>query len=196
MPRALILYTDGRQEVKVLNGYEAYQKVVCGNIESLPIARGYVNPEKKNAAGKRSKLVCYVNDEGMIKSLALNPYAGILSILGVQLSLGLYIFGNVIVFADSDDGDDKPVDPYIVKLFADAKGRDDEEDNDEFYLALKKLNDPIKKKAVSFKSDTKRKNSDAVDDVSISTKQPKLSIDPEMKNRLASLLKESTIVDK
>lgn len=144
MTKALILYTNGKYEEKSLKDYKEYQKIVGGNIEMLPVMRGYVNPSQHYPGAERPRLLCYVNDEGMIKQLPSNPWCGLLSVLGVSVYSGMPIFGNVIVFSEGEDGDEGVVDPYIVSL---VKKYKECEDDDAFFVALEKLNTPdIKRK--------------------------------------------------
>lgn len=114
MTRALILYSDGRQlEVKNLGDFHDYKAVVGGYVEILPTNEdGYFSPEKK----QRRRLACYVNDSGLlIDGMRPNPYACVLALLGVVYSK--LILGNIIVVNEGEDGDDYPVDPYIINLF-------------------------------------------------------------------------------
>ena len=136
MVKALILYTDGKREVKDIEGLDAYKEVVGGYIESLPITRGYVNPAKE----ARQSLLCYANEEGMLEQLPLNPYAAVLSLLGVYIHEGVSVYGNLILFSQSVKGGKKmAVDPYVVKLFDDFEACEDE---DKFYMKLEALNKP------------------------------------------------------
>ena len=135
MVKALILYADGRREVKDVKGVDEFCKIVGGSLESLPVLRDYVKPNKKTG-----RLMGFVNDSGMIEQLPSNPYAGILSILGVSIHLGIYVYGNVILFSENEDGDRRPIDPYIIQLFEDY---DDCGDEDAFYCALEELNETV-----------------------------------------------------
>lgn len=140
MPNALILYTNGKHEVKHLNDIYEYQTIVDGYFTMLPVSRGYVNPEDTETKGvlSRPRLVCYANEEGRTRKMNINPHGGVLSLLGVFLEeMGATAFGNVIVFSDSDDGEDKDIDPYIVSLFDQYEACEDE---NKFYASLLAIN--------------------------------------------------------
>lgn len=144
MVKALILYSDGRREVKDVKGLKMYQTIVEGNIEALAMISGYVNPEKISNKYKRSELFGYVNEEGMIRELPANPYASILSILGMQLAFPSCLYGNIILFSyNSQTGKKSAIDSYIIKLFDDFEVCEDE---NEFLAALTHLNNPRSKK--------------------------------------------------
>ena len=142
MVNALVLYTDGKREVKDVkdvNDLEEYQKIVGGSIERLCIPGSYYNPQKKS----HSLVTGFVNDEGMVKDLPTNPYAGILSLLGVELCCGLFIYGNVILFSATANGGKRAIDPYVVKLFDDYEAC---EDDDDFFCEMEALNKTPKEK--------------------------------------------------
>lgn len=180
MVNVLILYTDGKREVKNVKKLSDYQEAVNGHIELMPVVRGYVNPDKKTVQ-PRPKVACYANEEGMMLGLPSNPYAGVLSLIGVRISFNIFVYGNVVLFSGFDaHGNEKAVDPYLVKLFDDYEACEDE---DEFYVALEELNKPVKKTTslpvvqepvliVENKS-TKRKKEDNSD---ISTKKAKQQV--------------------
>lgn len=128
MVKALILYTDGKYKVKDLKDVEEYGEIVGGSIERLLTIRDYVHPQKKSA-----RLTGFVNESGMIDQLPLNPFAGILALLGVDTYVGLFLYGNVILFSDNT----KAIDPYIISLFDEYETCDDVE---AFYCALEELN--------------------------------------------------------
>lgn len=157
MVKVLILRRNGKREVKHIKGYEEYQEAVGGNFELMPTLRGYVNPSQKDASPRR-RLTCYANEEGMIRQLPSNPYAGVLSALGVGISFNMYVFGDVLVFNGFDNnGNEKSVDPYLIKLFEKYEACEDE---DTFYCALEELNTRKKKKPVILEEkekETKRK---------------------------------------
>lgn len=146
MVKALVLRTNGTCEEMDLKGYEAYQKVVGGNFEMVPITKGYVDPNQKTTTTKKKRLTCYANEEGLMLQLPTNPWGGFLQVLGAYISHGFLIVGDVIVMGTNKDGDDGNVDPYIVSL---AKEFIECEDEDEFYVNLETLNTPIKKKKKS-----------------------------------------------
>ena len=129
MPKALILYADGRREVKDLSKTKDYQREVGGYIELLPNNKdGYVNPLLEN---RREFLSCYVNEEGRLAGLSANPYTSVLSLLGVECGL---VLGNIIVMKEGDKND-KSVEQYIVDLF---KKYDKYDDEDQFYQMVMK----------------------------------------------------------
>jgi hypothetical protein len=148
MVKALVLYTNGEYAEVNLKGFEDYQKYVEGNIESLPIDRGYVNPNKTTT---KQRLSCYANEEGMIRQLPSNPWAGFLSVLGVKLFSNIFIFGNVLVLSAND----RSIDPYIVNL---AKEFTDCEDEDDFYVSLEKINEKKSSKTSNEKTDVSDKS--------------------------------------
>jgi hypothetical protein len=151
MVKALILYTNGKykevelKDIDSEDGLDDYQKYVEGSIQSLPITRDYINP--LNITTKKQRLSCYVNEEGMLKDLPSNQWAGFLGILGVRLNFGGIIYGNVIVLSNND----KNIDPYIVNL---AKQFKECEDEDDFYVSLQKIN--TKKSQSNKKSDSEK----------------------------------------
>lgn len=165
MVKALILYTNGKYEEKALKDLEAYQEVVKGSIEMLPVKRGYVNP----SVTTKRKLLCYVNEEGMIAQLPSNPWGGLLQVLGVAMHPAFPIFGNVIVFSESKDGDEGPVDSYVVSL---AKEYKDCEDEDAFFVALEKLNE---RKAVV--NNKKKRNEEPAKEEKESKKKAKSTVE-------------------
>jgi hypothetical protein len=143
MPTALLLKTNGEYEKVSPKTVEEYQKYIGGYVERLPINRGYVNPNKKSEG--RFNLVCYADEEGLFKDMPINPYAGLLSVLGVTLAMGIYIYGPVLVFSEDtkNDGEEANIDPYIVELIEQYNAV--EEDEDAFFVALEELNEPPKK---------------------------------------------------
>lgn len=148
MVNALILNTNGTYEVKRITSLEDYQSAVAGNIEILPFSRNYINPNDKKKKQKQEKkqrqLLCYVNGDGMNLGLTPNPYAGVLSILGASLHMGIFLYGNVIIMSEVD-GVEKDIDPYIVSVMQDYKQCEDE---DTFYIELERLVRPPRIKAI------------------------------------------------
>lgn len=139
MPKALVLLTNGKYKEVSLKGYKDYQKEVDGNIELMPVSKGYVNPDKPSTQKtKRSVLTCYANEVGMMNAdMPINPWGAFLSALGITGFQECLIWGNVIVMGINKFGDDGDVDPYIVKL---AEEYSECEDEDEFIVKLEKLN--------------------------------------------------------
>ena len=147
MPKAVLLKIDGTYEKVEPKTLEEYQKYVGGYVELLQIRRGYVNPHKKEEG--RFNLVCYVNEDGLAKQMGTNPWAGLLSVLGVTLWAGLYIHGPILVFSEdkSHEEEESDIDPYILELVEQHIAVEDE---DAFFVALEELNEPPPK-------ETKRK---------------------------------------
>lgn len=130
MVKALILYPanikekkESRYEVINLKKIEEYQNYVGGDIESLPIKGGY-----KNEKNVQKKLICYVNEEGLLKDLPNNPWAMILDYLGVTIPWNMGgLYGNIIVFTENKEGDDGNIDPYVISLVEKFKECEDED---------------------------------------------------------------------
>lgn len=145
MVKALILKTTGKTEVVTLSDLEDYQKYVGGEVRLMTINRGYVDPKQPNLK-IRKRLRCYVNGQGITQQLPSNPFAGLLSLLGVGLQFGMFIFGDVIVLSkNTDHGDDKSIDPYVIDL-VDRYIKCVDEEEEKFYIELEELNKPIKAK--------------------------------------------------
>jgi hypothetical protein len=111
--KGLILDIKGEYKELTLvkkNDYKSIQDVVSGNFQVLP-AMEYYSPLTKS---KRT-LVCYVNEEGMVRNLDSNPWATLLSLFGVQLSCGMFIYGNVFVLSEDSHGKEANVDPYLIQ---------------------------------------------------------------------------------
>lgn len=90
----------------MLNGLEDYQRLVDGNIELLPTTRD-------------AKVTCYVNEDGMLQELPINPWAPFLKTQGAYVRTGTPIFGNVVVLGEeTEDGEDTSIDSSIVKKAA------------------------------------------------------------------------------
>ena len=103
MPRALVLLTNGNYKVVVLRDVEDYQKTVGGYVQLLPT--------------KDNNISCYVNEEGTLKMMSINPWSRFLIQIGVRMPNGASVVGNVVVLGGvNDDGDDTAVPDSIVKL--------------------------------------------------------------------------------
>ena len=146
--RAIVLYTDGKYEEVKVKDTEDYQKYVNGSIQLLPFKRGYINPniEIKKKDPQRFNLSCYVNEEGMIRDLAVNPWTGFLISLGAIATFDLFIYGNALLLSENkQNGNDTHIDQYIVDL---VKEYYEVEDDEDFFLKLEELNNPSIKKKV------------------------------------------------
>ncbi len=124
---ALILNTDGTIEEVFLKTLQDYQRRVGGCVELLPVVRKYISSDRTKKAAH-----CYVNEEGLCDNLPLNPFAALLSLLGMYVNWGVGgIYGNVIILSEEDDGDDGNVDPFLVTV---AKRYKDCEDLEDFIM--------------------------------------------------------------
>lgn len=172
MVRALIVRTNGTLEVKDIKAScKVYAEEIsrnitqaskkCTYVECLPSMKGYRNPGDKK--GKRRYLSCYVHEEGMIRELPLNCYAGLFAALNQILVFNMFVYGDVVVVGRRLSSDhDTDVDQYVVDLFEryrkgsvsdDSDDSDDKEekketgekeekeefDEDAFFVALEKL---------------------------------------------------------
>lgn len=92
--KAILLYADGKtSDINVTGGYKQLQQCVGGLIDA-------VTNHDEGISG-------YVNDEGLLIGLPLNPIASIL--------FGRYLVGDVVVCgAVDDDGNDTDV-PEIAE---------------------------------------------------------------------------------
>lgn len=106
MPRALILFMNGEFRFDILNELKEYQTIVGGNIESLYSSDG-------------TDTVCYVNEEGRLKNLAINPWHVFLKKINISNFMpNNPIVGNVILFGPTnDEGEDTDVEKRVVNVF-------------------------------------------------------------------------------
>jgi hypothetical protein len=142
MVKALILKTDGTYVEQDLAGYKDIQKAVDGGFEMLPRRRIH---RLEDGSPSKNRLVCYVNDEGLMKHMKSNGWGMVLDPLGFFINWefgGLY--GNAVLVCEGKGGNDKDVDPYAKSLIAAFAACEDE---DEFLTKLAKEQSPPKKKA-------------------------------------------------
>jgi hypothetical protein len=134
MTQGLVLYTTGKFEVKKFSSGKKFLKelndCVGGRIEMLPVLRNYYNTEKKE---KSERLLGYINEEGMFKNLPINPFSGLVQLLGAYSGSLPWYFGNIVLFLDGEK--EKSISSYIISVVSLSKECEDE---DEFYCALEK----------------------------------------------------------
>jgi hypothetical protein len=136
MVKALVLYTDGRRQEEELSGLQDFQDRVGGDVESLASRTGrpYVD-----AQGGEHRLICYVNEEGMMRQLDPNPFAAVLALLGLQLSLNLFVYDNAVLMCeDPGTGDEADIAPEVVRLFTEVEALGPDDDEDEFFTLVER----------------------------------------------------------
>ncbi len=133
MVNALVLYTTGLyEEVKVeSDDIERLQEYVNGGVGMIPTAL-FTNHE----TNETSKLLCFANEEGPLKNLPINPWAGFLSSFGVSLTFNLFLHGNIVLFAEDGNGEEVSIKPFFIEL---VKEYNECEDRDLFFAKLDEL---------------------------------------------------------
>ena len=106
MVKGLVLYVDGTSKVIDLKDVFEYQKVVGGLVELMPTRYSYITD------GKKSNIVCYVNEEGYLEGLPENKKWEPAS---RKLGFGK-IMGNAILFTEGKGGDEADIDEYIIEF--------------------------------------------------------------------------------
>jgi len=104
MPRALVLLTNGNYKVVVLRDVGDYQQTVGGFVQLLPT--------------RDNRISCYVNEEGALKMMPINPWSPFLIQIGVRMLKEASIVGNIIVLGgvNDDDYDDTDVPDDTVEF--------------------------------------------------------------------------------
>ena len=130
MVAVVVLKTDGTWEKKDLEE-EVFGKEVGGYLESVPVRYGYTPDGGKT----RRDLLCYANEEGLLKQLPHNPWSALLYALGVDFNLLMGLCGNLLLLSE----DEKSVDPYICEVVEQYKKADDDGTSDDFFVELAEL---------------------------------------------------------
>ena len=96
----LVIHTDGRRELKPIEGLKSLQDAVGGHIEGVRL---------------KDEAFMYVNEEGKMRDLPFNDLA---TQLWVE-SYGRtdYIVGDVAIVGDDGSGDESDVPEWVVKRF-------------------------------------------------------------------------------
>jgi hypothetical protein len=137
--RCMVLRTNGDAEEMWLAALEDFQGQVDGNVEMLMRKKPHFYlPDTFEKSGA---LDAYVNEEGMMRRLASNPWAAFLSVLGFRFGGFPLVFGNVVLFGGFDEsGSEQSLDERVVALIREAKRLDDacadDDALDKFYCAL------------------------------------------------------------
>lgn len=102
MPRALILLTNGKYKIEILDEIDDYQRAIDGPIEMLQT--------------KSVLVACYVNEEAHIKQLTPSPWYAFLKDIGAA---HLTVRGNILVFGAIDEEySDTDVPEGVIRLAA------------------------------------------------------------------------------
>jgi hypothetical protein len=110
MAKGIVLYTDGTHEDKVFKQLSQYQTAVDGLIESVRM-HDYYGAEVCNA---------YVNEEGILLNLPINPVASALSFMFGNRG---QMVGNMIIVGNSDDdGNDTDIPDDIFAFIKRVSG--------------------------------------------------------------------------
>ena len=101
MVKAAIVNVDGNIEIKNLNGYDDLSSSVQGWLEALRFSTGMTG---------------YVNEEGKLKNLPLNPLATyICNKMSVGLSFSDYIVGPMVCVGPVDsEGEDTDLSSEMI----------------------------------------------------------------------------------
>lgn len=116
--KGVIIFSDGAHEERVFKQLGDYQAAVGGLIEAVRLYDGKGN----------EYATAYVNEEGLLIGLPMNPTAGALALL---LGNNPMLVGNMVIVGTSDDeGYDKDINETLLNFIKEICPQAQEQDSE------------------------------------------------------------------
>jgi len=107
MINAILLKVDGKLEAVQVGELKDYWRLVGGNVTLL------ASMKKVKLGNKSYCPTAYVNDEGMMNGMALNPWSIVLPQLGFAKE---QYFGPILMFGNGKAGNDTSIDSEVKRF--------------------------------------------------------------------------------